>query len=104
MPPRATISLDTQENHKWFGRVAAAVEQWNPSKSTLVKEYLDLFLSNRHAQERVHGLNRLLVLLEQAQAELRLESARMHHPAKPASPWRQAPARSAAPMSPVNSV
>ena len=74
MPPRATISWDTQENHNWFGRVSAAIEKWNPSKSTLVQEHLDLFFSNRHARERAGGLNKLLVLLDQAQADLRLRT------------------------------
>ena len=74
MPPRATIHHETQENHDWFGRVSAAIEKWNPSKRDSVREYLDLFYSNRHARETGHGLNKLLVLLGQAQADLRLET------------------------------
>lgn len=74
MPPRETISWNTPENHKWFGDVSAAIEKWNPSKSATVKEHLDLFFSNRHARERLRGLDKLLVLLDQAGAELRLEA------------------------------
>jgi hypothetical protein len=74
MPPRATIRHETPENRDWFGRVSAAIEEWNPSKSALLKEYLDLFFSNRPARETAHGLNKLLVLLEQAQADLQLET------------------------------
>lgn len=74
MPDRSTIHWDTPDNHNWFGSVSAAIEKWNPAKSTLVKEHLDLFFSNRHARERAHGLNKLLILLDQAQADLRLET------------------------------
>jgi predicted nucleotide-binding protein len=77
MPPRETIRQQTQENHNWFGRVSAAIEKWNPSNGALVKEHLDLFFSNRHVRESTHGLNKLLILLDQAQAELRLETGQM---------------------------
>ncbi len=83
MPPRETIRWDTEENHNWFGRVSAAIEKWNPSKSALVEEHLNLFFSRRHARETIQGLNKLTVLLDQAQADLRLETAQMqleaHH-------------------------
>ena len=75
MPPRATIRHDTSENHSWFGRASAVIEKWNPSKIGLVKEYLDLFFSNGHARQTGHGLTKLLTLLNQAQAELRLDLA-----------------------------
>lgn len=75
MPPRATIRHDTAENHNWFGRASAIIEKWNPRKVSLAKEYLDLFFSNGHARETAHGLTKLLTLLNQAQAELRLEVA-----------------------------
>jgi hypothetical protein len=75
MPPRATIRHETQENLAWFGRVSAAIEKWDASKSALVKECLDLFFSNGHARETRHGLTKLLTLLHQAQNDLRLETA-----------------------------
>lgn len=74
MPPRATIRHETQENLAWFGRVSAVIERWNSSKAVLVKEYLDLFLSNGHARERVFGFRKLLALLHQAHNDLRLET------------------------------
>ena len=58
MPPRATIRHNTPENSAWFGRVSAAIERWNPSKSGLLREYLDLFYSNGPARETVHGFNK----------------------------------------------
>ena len=73
MPLRVTIRHETQENLAWFGRVSAAIEKWNLSKASLVKEYLDLFLSNGHARETGYGFTRLLTLLHQAQNDLRLE-------------------------------
>jgi hypothetical protein len=74
MPPRATIRHQTAENVAWFGRVSAAIERWNSSKSALVKEYLDLFFSNGHARETGYGFTKLLTLLHQAQNDLRLET------------------------------
>jgi hypothetical protein len=85
MPPRATIRHETQENVAWFGRVSAAIEKWNSSKSVLVKEYLDLFFSNGHARETAHGFTKLLTLLHQAQADLRLET---HGPANVVVPHK----------------
>jgi hypothetical protein len=63
-----------EENHAWFGRVASVIEKWNPSKSALVKEYLDLFFSNGHMRETAFGLTKLLALLHQAQNDLRMET------------------------------
>jgi hypothetical protein len=74
MPPRATIRHETPENVAWFGRVSTVIERWNSSKSALVKEYLDLFLSNGHARETGYGFTKLLTLLHQAQNDLRLET------------------------------
>ena len=74
MPPRATIRHETNENLAWLGRVSAAIEKWNSSKAALVKEYLDLFLSNGHARETGYGFTKLLTLLHQAQNDLRLET------------------------------
>ena len=83
MPPRATIRHDTPENHNWFGRVSAGIEKWDPAKSGLVKECLDVFFSNGHARETAYGLTKLLVLLGQAQSDLRLEIAPVSVPSKP---------------------
>jgi hypothetical protein len=74
-PPRATIRHENSENARWYGRVRAAIEKWNPSKSALAKEYLDLFFSNGHVRETGHGLTKLRTLLHQAQEELRMETA-----------------------------
>ena len=77
IPPRATIRHETQENRNWFGRASAAIGRWDPSKSVAVEEHLGLFFSNRHVRETAPGLTKLLVLLEQAQADLRLETSQM---------------------------
>ena len=75
MPPRATIRhTDNAENAAWFGRVSAAIEKWNPTKSSLAREYNDLFFSNGSARETIHGLTKLQVLLNQAKADLEKET------------------------------
>ena len=33
MPPRATIRHETPENLSWFGRVAAVMDNWSPTKA-----------------------------------------------------------------------
>jgi hypothetical protein len=74
MPPRAMIRHETEENVAWFGRASNAIEKWNPLKAPLVKEYLDLFFSNRHVGETRFGFTKLLTLLHQAQSDLQLET------------------------------
>lgn len=78
MPPRATIRHNVPENVAWFGRASAAIEKWDPSKSALAKEHLDLFFSSGHARQTSHGLTKFLALLNQAQAGLRLETGAQH--------------------------
>ena len=79
MPPRATIRhRDNSDNVHWFGRVCAAISKWNPSKSALAQECIDLFFSNRHAREASTGLNSLLILINEAKAELQSESEGVH--------------------------
>jgi predicted nucleotide-binding protein len=79
MPPRATIRhRDNADNVHWFGRVCAAISKWNPSKNVLAQEYIDLFFSNRHAHEAGTGLNSLLILINEAKAELQSESEGVH--------------------------
>lgn len=74
MPPRATLRhRDNQENLKWFGRVSAAIEKWNPSKSGAADANIELFFSNRHAREAAAGLTTVQVLLNQAKAEVQKE-------------------------------
>jgi predicted nucleotide-binding protein len=75
MPPRATIRHpDREENVNWFGRVSAAIETWNPSKSALAQQHIELFFSNRHAREAAQGLTSLLTLLNQARTELQWQA------------------------------
>lgn len=74
MPPRPTIRHVIPENVAWFGRLSAAIEKWNSTKSALVKGNLDLFFSNGNARETAHGFTKLLMLLHQAQNDLRMET------------------------------
>lgn len=84
MPPRATIRHETSDNAEWFGRVSALIEKWSPSKSALMKEYLDSLLSKRlPAREAVSGLTKIIALLNQAQTDLQLGATNMHHPSVP---------------------
>jgi len=74
MPPRAAFDDETQEAVAWLGRVSAAIEKWNSSKSAVVKEYLDQFFGLGIARQTGYGFTKLLTLLHQARNDLRLET------------------------------
>lgn len=73
-PAKNTVRNDSVENLQWFGRASAAIEKWNPSKSALVQEHLNLFFSNQHAMQTMQGFQKLVVLLDQASSDLRLQT------------------------------
>lgn len=73
MPPRATIRHDTPENFAWLGRVSAAIENWNPSKTIPLSTALTQF-GNVMARPAEEGYRTLIVLLHQAQNDLRLRT------------------------------
>jgi hypothetical protein len=69
MPPRATIRHDRPENLAWFGRAAAALESWSPSKVTLLRGLLDGTM-DLNAHFAGVALRKLEMLLHQARHDL----------------------------------
>ncbi|MGD0625689.1 MAG: hypothetical protein ABSB32_13335 [Thermodesulfobacteriota bacterium] len=73
MPPRGTIRHETPENFAWLGRVSAAIEQWNPTKTVpltlALKQFHDVL-----ARPSEEGFRTIMVLLHQAQSDLRLQT------------------------------
>lgn len=73
MPPRATIRHETSENHNWFGRAAAVLHCWNPTMCEVVRDHIDAVFDVM-AKPAERGLRNLIVLLERARTELRMET------------------------------
>lgn len=73
MPPRATIRHDSVENLAWLGRLSAVVEQWNPLKTVQLNIAVTQ-LGNVMARAGEEGYRAIVVLLHQAQHDLRLRT------------------------------
>jgi hypothetical protein len=71
VPPRSTIRHPNLENFSWLGRLAALIEQWDRSKSTLLQGALSQFHIAREANE---GFSKLLILLNQARHDLQMQT------------------------------
>jgi hypothetical protein len=73
MPPRSTIRRETPENLAWLGRVSAIIEQWNHGKGIQLNIALTK-IGDVMAQPSIEGYRTILVLLHQAQNDLRLRT------------------------------
>ena len=71
MPPRGTIRHETAENLSWFGRVAAAIGQWDSNRNALVERYMEQF-HTRSAENSDLAFRNLMTLLHQARHDLRM--------------------------------
>ncbi len=72
-PSRVVLRQVTPDNLSWLGRAAAVINQWNPSNIMLVRLYLS-DLQHNMAGISSKGFQNLMVLLNQARAELRMET------------------------------
>ncbi|MDQ0465589.1 hypothetical protein QO010_003378 [Caulobacter ginsengisoli] len=73
MPSRDKIRLETVENMIWLGRVAAAVDQWNPVVSIRVNLALSK-LDSSLAVTVSTGYREIAVILAQALSDIRLRT------------------------------
>jgi hypothetical protein len=73
MPARATIRHTTPENFAWLGRMSAVIEKWNPSKMVRLSTALTQ-LGDAMARPADEGYRTIVVLLHQAQNDLRLQT------------------------------
>jgi hypothetical protein len=73
MPPRETIRHETSENLSWLGRIAAAIELWNPIKNIQFRGALRKF-HHLMAREAGEGFREIIILLNQARSDLRLRT------------------------------
>jgi hypothetical protein len=71
IPPVATRRHDTPENHAWLGRAATIIENWNPSKTSVLGGLLEQFHS-RIAKDSSTAFQQIIDLLNQAQYDLDL--------------------------------
>jgi hypothetical protein len=73
MPPRPSFRHETAENLSWLGRASAAIEMWNPIKAAMFGIHVQQ-LHATMAAEAVKGINGIIVMLHQAQHDLRLRT------------------------------
>lgn len=73
MPSRSIIRHDTQENLAWLGRLSAVVENWDNSKVVRLNGALTQ-LGSTMAHPATEGYRTIVVLLHQAQNDLRLRT------------------------------
>lgn len=73
-PPRATIRHEVPENFIWLGRAAALIEQWNRSKGVAFAAAVNK-LHDRMGPIATLGYREVMVLLNQAQHDLRMKTS-----------------------------
>ena len=66
MPPRETLRHETPDNLSWLGRAAAILKEWDPTSMIFASGYI--------TQASSMGIRNLLILLNQARAELRMKT------------------------------
>jgi len=73
VPPRATIGNETPENLAWLGRASAVTGMWNSASSILFRHSVQQ-LGSVMASSRTEGYREVMVLLHQAQNDLRMQT------------------------------
>ena len=73
VPPRGELRKATPDNLSWLGRATAVVNEWNPSNIIFVRTFLSDLQHNMAGISSV-GFQNLMVLLNQARAEIRMET------------------------------
>ena len=72
-PPRLALRKASPENQSWLGRASAVINEWNPLHMILVRSYLS-DLQHSMAGISSKGHQNLMVTLNQARAELKMET------------------------------
>ncbi len=73
-PPRESIHLESDENYSWFGRAAAALEEWNSIKGMLARTDIDN-IQNSMSRISEDGLRKTITTLHQARHNLRMKTS-----------------------------
>ena len=73
MPPKETRRHETPDNLSWLGRAAALISGWDPPSMILARGYLSDFQSAM-GMESSRGFRNLVVLINQARADLRMKT------------------------------
>jgi hypothetical protein len=73
MPPKAPLRHNSPENHSWLGHAIAAIGLWDSVEGTRASNYVDASasVSMRETKRGYHGL---MVLLNQARSNLRMQT------------------------------
>jgi hypothetical protein len=72
-PQRSTIRHESPENSAWFGRAAALMELWDPSKSAVFSlHHSESLMRDPHGAAR--GLRQIMTMLNQMRTTLMLQT------------------------------
>jgi len=74
MPPREKLHHETPENLAWFGRAAAAIDNWNTVNGVAARGEINMFMAPVGAAASNAALNNFLVYVYQAAGDLRLKT------------------------------
>jgi len=73
VPPRETLRHETAENFAWLGRAAAVIEEWDLPKTLAFSRAVSNF-HDRMGPTSTLGYREIMVLLNQAQHDLRMKT------------------------------
>ncbi|HKB61075.1 MAG TPA: hypothetical protein VKC56_13645 [Gallionellaceae bacterium] len=73
MPPRETLSHESDENLSWLGRAAAGIAAWDSTQGALFKGYLATF-HGINAVGRTQAFRNMITTLHQARSDLRMNT------------------------------
>jgi hypothetical protein len=72
MPPRPSFPAQTAESVEWTGRAAAAINRWDLARGPSVNLAVDGIGATNDIVTNARSLNKLIVLLNEARADLRM--------------------------------
>jgi hypothetical protein len=72
MPTQDELRQYNPETFSWFGRAIAAIGKWNSAQSAFARGYADKILSPVTPRDRQQSYTALVLLIQEARADLRL--------------------------------
>ena len=73
MPSKYTLREGNPENLAWLGRASALIDRWNSTRSPLALAY-SLDVRSRDPIRAAEGVNKIIILLNEARHDLRMET------------------------------
>ncbi|HEY1525523.1 MAG TPA: hypothetical protein VGH51_04730 [Candidatus Angelobacter sp.] len=73
MPSKYTLREGNTENLAWLGRASALIDRWNSTRSPFALVY-SLDIRSRDPIRAAEGVNKIIILLNEARHDLRMET------------------------------